>query len=221
MDVVYLCQPGQNEELRYSLRSLVNLPHDEVWIAGDAPAWYRGNLLKVKRRGSKWEQTTANLVEAVGCADISDEFVVMNDDFFVMKPVDELPVFHRGPIRRHIEQARGSYKMGLSQLLRWWKGPELLSYELHVPMTLTKAGVRVVLDSGCPPFPRDAAKRTLYGNLNAVGGSYMRDVKILARDQPFDSEATYLSTNEFTFNREPVGAFIRERFPDPSQWEAA
>ena len=35
MDLVYLVRPGeQNEELRWSLRSLVNLPHERVFEVG-------------------------------------------------------------------------------------------------------------------------------------------------------------------------------------------
>lgn len=39
MDILYLCRPGENLELRYSLRSLRNVPHGRVWIFGDCPDW--------------------------------------------------------------------------------------------------------------------------------------------------------------------------------------
>ena len=42
-DIVYVVRPGErNEELRYSLRSLSNLPHGRVWIAGYMPKWVTG-----------------------------------------------------------------------------------------------------------------------------------------------------------------------------------
>ena len=45
MDIVYNCRPGkQNEELRYSIRSVMeNLPHDNLWVVGGKPEWYTGN----------------------------------------------------------------------------------------------------------------------------------------------------------------------------------
>ena len=43
MDAVYYVRPGdRNDELRYSLRSLANLPHDRVWIVGHTPPWVTG-----------------------------------------------------------------------------------------------------------------------------------------------------------------------------------
>ncbi|MFF3129757.1 hypothetical protein ACFVRD_48125 [Streptomyces sp. NPDC057908] len=39
-DIVYVVRPwNQNEQLRYSLRTLANLPHRRVWIAGYCPTW--------------------------------------------------------------------------------------------------------------------------------------------------------------------------------------
>lgn len=38
MDIVYLVKECRiNEELTYSLRSLVNLPHDKVFLVGGCP----------------------------------------------------------------------------------------------------------------------------------------------------------------------------------------
>ena len=40
LDVVYCVKELiTNEELRYSLRSLRNLPHRKVWIFGGCPKW--------------------------------------------------------------------------------------------------------------------------------------------------------------------------------------
>lgn len=59
-------------------------------------------------------------------------------------------------------------------------------------------------------------KRTLYGNVVGIGGWQAHDFKVKVgggRDWPF------LSTSDASFRAQPVGAYIRERFPDPSPYE--
>src|SRR5690606_40329879 len=94
MDVVYLVRPGnRNEELRWSLRTLVNLPHDRVWIVGHLPNWidrHKVQYLRTEQYELKHTNTLNNLATACDHSDISDRFVLMNDDFFVLQPVDQL-----------------------------------------------------------------------------------------------------------------------------------
>ena len=47
-DVVYCVKDDpDNEELRYSLRSLKNLPHQKVWIYGGGPKWLNEEAMKM------------------------------------------------------------------------------------------------------------------------------------------------------------------------------
>ena len=56
MDYVYTCRQGNNEELRYSLRSIEhNMPAGRVWVVGYRPDWYIGDFVQVKDIGSKFE----------------------------------------------------------------------------------------------------------------------------------------------------------------------
>jgi hypothetical protein len=219
---VYLCRPGErNEELRYSLRSLRNLPHDRVWIAGGWPRWVRTETLKANRLGSKYRLTTNNLRAAAEHPEVSDRFIVMNDDFFVMRPIASVPPLHRGPITPETMK-RDRYTRSMDELVAYLRGfgfKHPLSYELHIPMVMSKRKVLQMFDLDCPPIALDRYKRSLYGNIYGVGGTLTRDCKVKARREEFRREALFLSTNDVTFNSEPVGAFIRETFPDPSPYE--
>ena len=92
-DVVYLCRSGENEELRYSLRSLKNVPHGQVWIFGGAPSWIsdRVNFVGVPQTDfnfrdawkTKFENTRRNLYTATQQPEVSEHFLLMNDDFYV------------------------------------------------------------------------------------------------------------------------------------------
>lgn len=101
-DIVYPVRPGTiNEELRYSLRSLANVPHGRVWIAGHRPPWARGvGHIPVPPQATKYLGSTANLRAAVEHPEVAEEFLYFNDDFFVMTAVQEVPALHRGPVDR-------------------------------------------------------------------------------------------------------------------------
>lgn len=222
MDVVYLCRRGDwNDELRHSLRSLQNLPHDRVWFAGYKPKWVRdAEEIATPRAHTPWEQTTANLRAAAEHPDVSEDFLLFNDDFFIMRPIAAMPILHRGIVTGEDVKGVSSYTAQLHHLARWFheQGREhVLSYELHVPMAMTKTGVREVLDLDAPRQAVVRHKRTLFGNHFAVGGTLMHDCKI--REKGARLDRPFLSSSDASFQRWPVGEYVREAFPDPSPYE--
>ncbi|GAA2946000.1 MULTISPECIES: hypothetical protein [Streptomyces] len=225
-DIVYVVRPGEhNPQLRYSLRSLANLPHRQVWVAGHCPAWVRDvGAIPVPGQPTKYLSSTANLRAAAEHPDVAEDFLLFNDDFFVMQPIGVMPVLHRGPVNQvegyYAARAQGKYLRGLREtraLLADLGVPAPLSYELHVPMPMTKTRALETLDTG--QHLDVLHKRTLYGGLYSLGGRHITDPKILTRGNHFSRAAPFLSTMPDTFNYGQVGAFIRARFPTPSPYE--
>ena len=61
MDIVYVVRPGdENEALRYSLRSLANIPHRTVWIAGYRPKWCYGIVYVPRDQADQPDPTHSN-----------------------------------------------------------------------------------------------------------------------------------------------------------------
>ena len=83
MDVVYIFKEdaeNNSEDLRYSLRSLRNLPHNKVFIAGDKPAWATNiRHIPVAQTKTKGENWSMNLSATVKSLEVSDNFLMMND----------------------------------------------------------------------------------------------------------------------------------------------
>lgn len=219
-DVVYLCKSGRNEELRYSLRSLANLPHGDVWLVGGRPDWYRGNYLPTPQAGTKRDITHRSTRFVCSSDEISDPFLYFNDDFYVMTSGGPVPPLHRGTIRGLVDSLIGEgyapersvWLRGMIETERILEGlgyASPLSYELHVPMLIGKAAMSEALDLG--PHPR-----SIYGNIAGVGGRQIDDVKITSADDPIPA-GRWLSTNDATFYR--VERRLRTRFPNPSPWE--
>jgi hypothetical protein len=226
-DVVYVLGPGhQHEELRYSLRSLRNLPHGQVWIVGaELPKWVIGvRHVFHPQAGSRYKNSTENLRIACSNSEISEVFTLMNDDFFIMKPVEKTPVHHRGPtaeVIRRLGWADMRYMAGMRQVMQMCQRLGIvnpLCYETHTPIPVDKqAMLRVLTRREADHLPLQQHKRTLYGNLAALGGEQIADPKVIARAGGFRKDAIYLSTAQW--NASEVVGFIKESLPGPSPYE--
>ena len=228
LDVVYFVREGQNEELRYSLRSVEkNLPHHKVWIIGGKPADIKPDeFVRVIQNGmrSKWDNVRANLRRVGMNEDITEDFILMNDDFFINKPIIEIPPYFRSTLYEHIVRIEMKYNDTPTEYTRSLRktcraleaiGAPTLSYELHVPIILNRHKLLETIGA----FPDERATRTLYGNYHRIGGTQMADVKVVPNTVAFDPDATFLSTDDSTFGDTPVGKHIKSQFPQKSRFE--
>lgn len=228
MHLVYIVRPGRNEELRFSLRSVAaNLPVESVTIVGDPPGWVTGcRVLPGNRYHTKVRNVYDNVRIAAEDPQVPAEFVLMNDDFYVLEPVTTIPTLHRGPLAAHRDRLhphRTWWTVSLDATIaflrdRGFENP--LSYELHTPMPVVKEKMAAVLSTAADYQPDNPPQwRTIYGNLAGIGGELARDAKIAQPDRPARERGTFLSTDDGAFALEVV-AELRERFPEPSPYEA-
>ena len=227
MDCVYICRSGDNEELRYSLRSIEkNLSYNNVWIVGDAPSWYRGNILRTQQHGAKYTIARVNLYAIANSDEISEDFILMNDDFFVMQRFEQLPAWHGGSLEKRIKHRMRRYPGAYNDMLRETYSKlhrmgveDILDYELHVPMVMTKTGLKQALEAG-------GLWRSMYGNTHSIGGEEHQDVKIYTNDSPLKNnnlsieDSPFLSTTDDTFT-DLLNTKLRDTFMYPSQYESS
>lgn len=220
MDAVYLVREGLNEELRYSLRSLVNVPHGRVWIVGWKPGWVRAEHLPLRQGSDRYENTLAGVLTACTHPDITDSFQLWNDDFYALAPT-EIPVWHLGPVED--DGARGASHPGgrgeTFRLLRKWGVDPVLDYAVHVPFIVDKAKMVDVLRKAAPHGVRALHRRTLYGNHYQIGGVQVDDVAIGDMTQIPKPGQVWAATNDQSFTKGAAGKWIRNCFPDPSPYE--
>lgn len=223
MDLVYLVRRGdRNDELRYSLRSLTNFPHDRVWIVGHLPKWLTGvGFIPGNRHRSKPLNIFDNL--RLACEHVTAErFVLMNDDFFVMEPVEGAPSWHRGTLREHLAciPRPSEWQTSLRTTLQWLNDRGIddpLSYAVHAPMEFDTAKLAAVLDDAAGPTIPPGA-RSIYGNVYAVPSEQVPDCKV-RRTPGWTMTGAFVSTDDGLFHRHPIGRTIRDTFPDPSEYE--
>lgn len=236
-DVLYIVKPSDvNEELRYSLRSLQNIPHGKVFIAGYKPSWVENVIyipnfqspkqIKYRNSGSNWRKANAD-------ERLSQEYILMNDDFFIMKPVEDILPFHQGSqdafISRYLDIGSRAYVAGAISTKHIYKmlgrvtNKPMLNYELHLPMVFdkTKRAELSEMAKKYNPMGKPIHFRTLYGNFYNIGGEKIEDVKILGNGHKphLMEESPFLSTQDDSFGKSEVGEFIRSQFPEPSHYE--
>lgn len=225
MDIVYTVkQNGDNAELRYSLRTLKNLPHDRVFIYGHIPSWVQ-NVEKrpmVQRGFNKWEKTADSLWRIANDKDLSEDFVLFNDDFFIMLPQTELPYYYDRTLEDRIDDFRrknmlSSYTIRLQEAIEALRhaGKPTINYELHLPMIVNKEKYKALWEL----YPRVGAKRSLYGNTYDIGGTQRPDCKIYETYASPNLGIDFLSTTDGTFRDGKVGKVIREKFKEKSIYE--
>jgi hypothetical protein len=92
MDVVYILREWYSDclELRYSLRSLENIEHWKVFFIWWCP-WWAKNIVHIKA-ADPYQVKSLNALHKIkiACSDerISDDFILMNDDFYITRPTN-------------------------------------------------------------------------------------------------------------------------------------
>jgi hypothetical protein len=201
MDFVYICRDGENEELRYSIRSVVKYFKDAViWVVGGKPNWYSGNFVEVKDSGHKFQNIHDAYVAIAEEKKISNKFILMNDDFFILKNqnfYNYYSGFLKDKIISHSTQyGNTSYARALNGAVRELKIrgiKEPLNYDIHTPMVFEKPLLAQVLGLSLAP-------RSLYGNLFINDGINIQDVKIYKHTKEFDLNNNFISTEDNSFN---------------------
>lgn len=150
MDFVYIIKELENNnDLRYSLRSIAKFyPENKVWIVGYKPSWVKNvNYLPVKQSEDKWKNSINNILAACECKDISKDFILMNDDFFMIKPLVPIEMIGNtslglltNTIKKYTKKSPWFDAFPQIQvLLKELNIPEpYYDYEAHLPLQINK-----------------------------------------------------------------------------------
>lgn len=231
-DIVYFVKDEPtNEELVYSLRSVEkNWQYRSVWFCGGCPKNLKPDQrIDLEQQGtSKWNKVRDMIARVCQNKDITEDFWLFNDDFFILKPTTEdMPPQYNGelvPYVERIEKRQGhsdDYTMRLrcaSEALEK-AGKTTLNYEVHKPMLINRKKALEVMEA----FPKTPAFRSLYGNYWQIGGVSKHDMKIKVKKygkmHNVENYWEFVSTSDTSFNEGEVGEFLRRRFTERSRFE--
>lgn len=219
MDFVYICRNGENEELRYSIRSVLHFyPDAPIHIFGGKPRWYSGKYTEVKDYGNKFNNINECYREI--CNSDLEDFILMNDDFYIINKPDSFTYYYDGlldkKIEGHIErQGLSKYARVLSDANRQLKKMGIsdpLNYDVHTPMRFNRKKLSDVFDFSCAP-------RSMYGNIYGVGGEKITDIKIYKYTDNIYINGYFLSSEDSSFSK--ILGLLKNKFPEPSYLESS
>ena len=225
-DIVYILKQDIDPfELTYSLRSIEkNFPHRKVWFIGGKPKGLTPDVMvEHKQTGeNKWDNIRTSMWKIIQEPELTDDFFLFNDDFFVMKPF-------KGKFTNYVDQTLSWRIEELRKENPWlmpygrtlYKAREELkalgygekNFEVHLPMLFNKELAHQAIYQCSSP-----QMRSVYGNITKLPTKEHPDVKVYDLET-VPENPDFLSTNEKTFSEGAVGEYIRGVFLKPSRFE--
>lgn len=214
MDIVYPYKRCA-DEIYYSLRSLKNIPHDKVFIVGDKPTginFKTVNYIPFAQNKTKYKNTTEILKMMCQNKDLSEDFILMNDDFFILKeiknPAEELNLYRDYALKVYEyyvkKYGNNGYSKGIIETIKLMQDKLFianpLSYELHTPFILNKFKFLDMFNIEGVDNIACLHKRTLYGNLYLTNSKPIKDVKLFNFNSTFiNPEQKLLSCSDMAW----------------------
>ena len=233
IDFVYILRSDQRfnrgEEIKYSLRSVEKYCKPrKVFIVGGFPNFIsHRNAVWIKADDS-FQNKLLNAKQKIliACKDerISENFVLMNDDFFFLKETKEIKNYSLGTILRMAEthKTRGGYYFKAINKTRERlieKGiEEPISFEVHYPTVINKKKFIEIMSQ----FNKDEPLlfRSVYYNTIGTKGVLTKDFKIYSASNFLKKrEGEFISTDDGPAREEYFKNWISSKLPDKSKYE--
>lgn len=163
MDCVYILGKGSlsnDDEIRYSLRSLDRWCEDlgKIYIVGDCPPFLTGvvHIPHQDEHKKPWKNTLDKVKRVCEEEELTDDFMLMNDDFFAFGPfkISELPYYAEKKVQGGVN------------------GP--ISFAVHRPVRLNKKFYRDLPINST--MSTQYSPRSFYCNFLRVPPTYIKDL---------------------------------------------
>lgn len=220
---------GDEDQIKYSIRSACkNLNPSKVIIIGDKPSWFiesdraihinSQNPLKPRTWTIGWVPFLhfCNAMERLEQLEI-DDFLLMNDDFFILKPIKDWIDLERSE-KSYREKTVRCQPYHIKTLKVFKIVPTRRFFNLHAPMRMRIPYVKVMSLFWTYYSDKDLDFRNLYGNLflfDYKKTRVMDDRKIF--DDVLLPDDDFISTSSNGFQPgKAVYEYIHENFKEPS-----
>ena len=235
IDLLYILNNSSrwnNNEIRYSLRSLKNVRNKgRIFICGYLPPFINEEKVVHIPAEDISKNKLKNAVHKIKTAclgkdekKISDDFILMNDDFFFLKKVDSIKYFRKGDLNRakrdHLTQA-GYYYKAISKTIDYLEENDFDTddFEVHYPIVFNKEKIMKVIKI-IEQLDDPLLFRSLYGNMFKIESEYRDDCKYY-NDQIPDTlfGKDFISTDDNIIMYEKFQNMIEKKLKDHSEYE--
>ena len=202
---------GDNNELRYSLRSL---NRDGVVLVGECPEWFTGDHIPCNEGGvatlNIWNKLKAACLSPL----VSDRFIYANDDYFYLKPLEMANWYGT------LINGNNAYKDLCRHTMRILKLNDLGTtfWDIHRPMLIDKAKFLECYEffENHTCIGLGLIVKSCYGNYAGMTGIHMPDIKLAYWNGVPDCDMFSIGDGCLDVR---FKAFCEERWPDKSIYE--
>lgn len=218
-------------ELKYSLRSAEKycFNYDKVVIVGHKPLFIHNvtHLYATDNHKNKARNIMEKVMIAAGSGEVSDNFVLMNDDYFLRRPIDcvSYPYYHKCHLSRTMEINKTIYHFHVKTTFDLLASRGLLqeNYDTHCPIIYNKERLTEVVNGVDWNIEVGHILRSLYCNTLGLNGGYKEDCKVNRPLKKFawheyTKDADCFSIGDAAINMEFVD-FLNELYPNKSRFE--
>lgn len=234
MDLVYPLGNGathrDNIDLRYSLRSVELYLNDcdRVFIIGECPKWVQNVIhIPAKDRYSFYTNREANIIHKcvqVFKTDCSENFIFMNDDYFLLKPFSsgDLNFWYKGKLKENGPLT--TYKTAKYRTANWLeaRGYTSFNYDVHCPSVFNRAVLKERLSRVDWKKNYYVFKSLIYNMGTAKGEEYidLKLKKIVNKAELFKTleERLFFSTSD-AIMRDGFLQIMESLYPNKSKYE--
>lgn len=233
-DVVYFVKDSaENEELTYSIRSVVkNFPYHRIVIYGTQPKNLQVDKYYhiVQGGWTKWDRVQKMVIKACMNNNLTENIWLFNDDFYVIQPIADYCYYTNGKLSIIIKNfvKRFGYETAYVRMLKHVTGVlkknglTTDSFATHTPMLINRKHFLECIEK----YPGVRGFRSLYGNYeqSIYGLCYPlikeKDVKIRNESETILTKTPYLSSSDKSFEtNEKMRKFLINTFKDKTKYE--
>jgi len=200
------------------------VPHGTVWFVGGKPGWVRNvNHVPFPDHQDKWKNISDKARSLASLEGLAEEFYYTEDDYFILKPVDQIPNYIRavslndyvdGSKRKRVPRGGWwGYMANTRDVLHKNGVAEPASFDVHIPMLWRKSEMPIHWKT-----PGPVSWRSLIGNTRTTERILIEDVKVSAARYMKRTEIGFASSSDGTF-RKLVEPIVHGLFPEPCRYE--
>lgn len=189
MTIAYILGNGSqfdNLELRLSLRSVErHLNPKQVMVCGHDPGFLSDKVYFIPNIPPKKDGDAAwgikdNLLALCKSSKTPKEFILLNDDYFILRPIKSFPYYHKGEIRKAMERiGSGVFYGHLLATVTELEKRKLPTkhFDGHWPIIYDKEKLCGIINEQDWSVPLGPTIRSMYCNSLGIKGEKADDVK--------------------------------------------
>lgn len=207
MDVLYTLGNGslyENQEIKQSVKLLrKHVKFDRLWIIGEEVKLDTNyNFIPYKDQLTRTNNVFRKIVEVCENYDISDDFLYMMDDVFILKDIDieNYPMYHSGDLKDLPPAGAYFQELMNTKMFLVKHNKPILNFGVHCPIVYNKTKIMEIDSFFWKEVnygeKRQLNPRILYGNYTDGNKVFTKDCKLI-RDYPMPELKEILKDKEW------------------------